>query len=303
MSQARKRRIFGAYSRALQLEIDENSRMVLFSDLHRGRGSGNDEFAKNQKLYDIALRHYFQEGYTYLELGDGDELWQERCMEAIKAEYGNLFGRLADFYREGRLHMLYGNHDNVKADPAWVKAHLQTYKRSHEREKRPLFPGIKVEESIVLNHRSTGQKLLLLHGHQADFFNDRLWRTGRFLVRHIWRPLELVGFRVPFDTSPNPKRQTKAERALIAWAQKQNIPIIAGHTHRPYFPKQASERYYNTGSAIHTRYITAIEIKAEQIALVKWEVDAKEDGALFIGRDILCGPRPMQEIAQGVQMT
>ena len=280
-SKASAKRISAAYRRAKRLMIDRESKLVLFSDTHRGRGSGADDFAKNQKLYHTALRHYVREGYTYIELGDGDELWQERCMWEIAAEYDHIFALLADLYRAGRLHMLYGNHDRVKRDENWARENL------------PMFPDIRVEEAMVLKHRETGGEMLLLHGHQADFFNYRLWRLGRFLVRYLWQPLELVGFRNPFEADQNWRRRTKVEKKLADWGRRERIPLVAGHTHRPMFPQKAGEKYYNTGSSVHTRYITAIELAGETITLVKWEVAAKEDGTLYITKEAIGAGRSL----------
>ena len=293
---SREKRILAAYKGAKRLQIDDASKLVLFSDTHRGRGSGADEFARNQKLYHTALRHYYREGYTYIELGDGDELWQERHMWEITAEYDHIFGLLALLYREGRLHMLYGNHDKAKSDEKWVRQNLQTYYPRRETTPSPLFPGIAVEEAILLTHRETGGEILLLHGHQADFFNDRLWRLGRFLVRYLWQPLELVGFRNPFETGQNYKRRTIVEKILAGWGEKNRQTIVAGHTHRPVFPQKASGKYYNTGSSVHTRYITALELAAGAIALVKWEVAAREDGSLHIAKEMLSDARPLREV-------
>ena len=293
--QASERRISAAYERAKRLWIDDHSRLVLFSDTHRGRGSGADDFARNQKLYHTALRHYAREGYTYIELGDGDELWQERHMWEITAEYDHIFGLLAMLYREGRLHMLYGNHDSVKGDPDWVRENLETYSPRGDRGPVPLFPGITVEEAIVLRHKETDGEMLLLHGHQADFFNYRLWWLGRFLVRYIWQPMELVGLRNPFEADQNPKRRTRVEKLLTEWTSTRGIPLVAGHTHRPIFP-QPEGKYYNSGSSVHTRYITAIELANGAMTLVKWEIAAKEDGTLYITKDALSGSRAIGQV-------
>ena len=292
----RERRISAAYKEAKRLRIDAGSKLVLFSDIHRGRGSGADDFAKNQKLYHTALRHYYREGYTYIELGDGDELWQERHMWEITAEYDHIFAQLALLYREGRLLMLYGNHDKIKSDADWVRLHLRTYCPRRETAPVPLFPEIKVEEAIVLTHGETGGEILLLHGHQADFFNDRLWLLGRFLVRYIWQPLELVGFRNPFDAEQNYRRQTHVEKILADWGRRAGLPIVAGHTHRPLFAQKAADKYYNTGSSVHTRYITAMELAQGAMALVKWEIAVREDGGLHIAKEALSDVRALGEM-------
>ena len=294
-----RRRISAAYGRAKRLVIDQNSKLILFSDTHRGRGSGADDFARNQKLYYTALRHYHREGYTYIELGDGDELWQERHMWEITAEYDHIFALLADLYRTGRFHMLYGNHDKVKRGTAWAEQNLQTYHPRGAQTPAPLFPGMRVEESIRLVHRETGGELLLLHGHQADFFNYTLWWLGRFLVRYLWQPLELLGLRNPFDAEQNPKRRTKVEQILSTWAANHKTPIVAGHTHRPLFPPEPDGSYYNTGSSVHTRYITGLELADETLTLIKWEVAAKEDGTLYIKKETLSPGRPIREIFAG----
>ena len=280
--QASHRRISAAYHRAKHLSIDNRSKLVLMSDIHRGCGTGADAFAKNQTLYYTALRHYDREGYTYLELGDGDDLWQERRMGEIKAEYEHVFSLLAKLYQEGRFHMIYGNHDRVKRSAGWVRANLYSYILRADGVPQPLFPGIVVAEAVLLKHQQAGLVFLLLHGHQADFFNDRLWWLARFLVRYLWKPLELVGFRNPFDAGKNPRRRTKVEQTLAGWAEKEGITLIAGHTHRPTLPKRAEGRYINTGSAVHSRYITALEIENGALRLVKWEMAAEENGMLYI---------------------
>mgnify|MGYP000394021168 CR=1 FL=1 len=69
-------RISKAFEGALKLPLSDNSKYVLFSDCHRGVGTSNDNFLKNQHLYFAALQHYYQNNFTYIELGDGDELWE-----------------------------------------------------------------------------------------------------------------------------------------------------------------------------------------------------------------------------------
>ena len=44
-------RISKAFEGALKLPLSDNSKYVLFSDCHRGVGTSNDNFLKNQHLY------------------------------------------------------------------------------------------------------------------------------------------------------------------------------------------------------------------------------------------------------------
>lgn len=109
-------RLTHAFQNAPILPLGPCSRYVLFSDCHRGNGTWGDNFLKNQNLYFTALKHYYAQGYTYIELGDGDELWENRRMSQIIEIHNNVFWLLSLFYRQGRLYLLYGNHDMEKKD-------------------------------------------------------------------------------------------------------------------------------------------------------------------------------------------
>jgi hypothetical protein len=69
------RRLTEAYKGAKVEYFDENSRYIFFSDCHRGDDSVSDEFTRNQNVLLHALDYYFNNGYIYVEVGDGDELW------------------------------------------------------------------------------------------------------------------------------------------------------------------------------------------------------------------------------------
>ena len=76
-------RLEHAFRDAPILPLTQRSRYILMSDCHRGVGTSSDNFLKNQHLYLAALKHYYQRGFTYIELGDGDELWENRSMKTI----------------------------------------------------------------------------------------------------------------------------------------------------------------------------------------------------------------------------
>lgn len=60
--------------------INKDSKLIFFSDLHKGDNSSADDFTHNVKIYKHALQHYFTEYYTYFELGDGVELWEKQTL-------------------------------------------------------------------------------------------------------------------------------------------------------------------------------------------------------------------------------
>ena len=287
-------RIQRVFMSADELQIDNNTKLAIMSDCHRGIGSAADNFAKNKHMYHAALNHYFRENFTYIELGDGDELWENRSFPMIVQAHEDTFRLLSQFHRQGRLYMIYGNHDMCKKNPAWAERELEGSPVggyfNGETASLQLFQGIKVRDGLVLHHMPSGQKILLLHGHQADFFNYRLWRLARFMVRYIWRPLELVGVQNPFDTPRRPGRRNMVEKHLIDWCRDNNIALIAGHTHQPSFPKAEEPRYYNDGSCVSRYQITCLEIESGCISLVKWSLQPRRDGVLYVRRDVIdCG--------------
>lgn len=292
------RRITQAFENAEIIPIDSKSKLVMMSDCHRGTGGGNDSFSKNQNIVFTALCHYYREGFSYIELGDGDELWQNRpgSYQAILAEYANVFDLLSKFHEQGRLYMLFGNHDKVKKNPRFVEKHLYSYYNKRRNKDYPLFPGLVVREGILLAHGETQGKILLLHGHQADFFNDTLWRLSQFLVRYVWRPLELIGVRDPTSAAGNSGHKIVVERKLSRWTQKNRCPMIAGHTHRTMFPPPGETPYFNDGCCVRARFVTAIEIENNCLSLVKWHIDTKSGGVLYVTRTVIDGPTPLKEI-------
>ena len=82
---------------------------------------------------------------------------------------------------------------------------------------------------------------------------------------------------------------------MIEWAKKEKQMLIAGHTHKPVFPEPSEPLYFNDGCCIHPRCITAIEILDGNIMLVKWNIQTKNDGTLFVGREVLAGPTKLTD--------
>lgn len=285
------KRVSQVFKTSDELPFNDSSRIVLMSDCHRGDGSLSDAFSKNQNLYFVALSYYYKENFTYIEIGDGDELWKNNNFSDIKREYSNVFWYLSKFFDEERLHLIFGNHDIVKRKSKFVKNNMSEYYDEQGKKTVSLFKNIKVHEGLILRHTVTNDKIFLIHGHQGQCINDKLWWLGRFLCRTLWEPLSSLGINVPISTAKNNKQKEAVEKKLTEWVKKKKHMLIAGHTHRPMFAEVGEPPYFNAGSSVHPRCITAIEIFEGSILLVKWNVKTKEDGTLFIGRDVLAGPR------------
>ena len=209
------RRISKAFENALCLPLESYSKYVIFSDCHRGTGTANDNFLKNELLYLAALKHYFQTDFTYLGLGDGDELWENRSFDAIKQMHPDSFKILSDFHRNGRFFSVYGNHDITKRQSKFSETHCHSYFCQQQLCHRPLFPYITFYPAIILKDERKKKDIYLIHGHQADFLNSTLWPLSRFLVRYIWRPLELLGIQDPTSAAKNYRKKKISEKCLV----------------------------------------------------------------------------------------
>ena len=100
----------------------------------------------------------------------------------------------------------------------------------------------------------------------------------------------MVGFLAPTGAGRPVDTKDKIEKELSDFASSKNQIMIAGHTHRPVFPKPGKGYYFNDGSCVHPRCITAIEIVNNQISLVKWYIATGKERNLFVDRQILAGP-------------
>ncbi len=291
-----KSRLDRAYKNAKRIPFDDASKFILFSDCHRGDNSFADDFANNRNIYFHALKHYYTEGFSYCELGDGDELWENLSFESILHAHKNVYLLMKQFHDEGRLHMIWGNHDMVYRDPDYVDKYLSTYFDPKIGEDVELFCDIKYHEGIVLEHTKTKQELFLCHGHQADWWNYLFWKWSRFLVRILWKPLNVMGIADPTSPAKNYKELIKVERRTKKWInENDNLITVTGHTHRPRFPEPGDIAYFNDGSCVHPRSITGLEIEAGKISLIKWQIVTTEDGTLKIDRFLLEGPTALMD--------
>lgn len=289
-----RKRLNRAYKNAKVIPFDDTSKFILFSDCHRGDNSFADDFANNRNIYFHALKHYFAEGFHYCELGDGDELWENLSFKSIFEAHKNVYLLMKEFNQQQRLHMIWGNHDMVYRNPDFVKKHLSSYFDPKIGENVTLFDTIEYYEGIILKHTKTNQELFLTHGHQADWWNYVFWKWSRFMVRVLWKPLNVMGIADPTSPAKNYKELIKVERRTKKWiAENNNIITIAGHTHRPRFPEPGDIAFFNDGSCVHPRSITGIEIENGTISLIKWEIDTNDDGVLQVFRHVLEGPRKL----------
>ena len=260
-------------------------KLIVMSDMHRGDGSGADDFAQNSLIYRYALEYYLENDFTYIELGDAEELWENENFDQIYITHTPVYDLLAKFHdpnpEKTRYIKAWGNHD--------------LYWKDHQDIYQALFPGMQICEAVLLNNA-----ILMIHGHQADpMCSGPVAALSQFFVNHIWADLQRGGVKDPTRAATNSGLCNEVDERLHRWATNNDrgiTAIIAGHTHRAVFENlsltemrlqelrfkdkisadlhaRRDPRYYNTGSCVHPMSITGLEISFDdqiQSNLIEW---------------------------------
>jgi hypothetical protein len=229
-----QRRVTAALGKSFEREQAEQeidlrtSRIVVFSDHHKGSRDGADDFRGCERAYAAALAHYLEDGYRLIVLGDVEELWECSPKEVVAA-YEDVLKLESEFHSAGRYDRFFGNHDLQWSERGEVETHL-----------RKFFPGLDVRESLKLRVVDNGNRLGLLfltHGHQGTLDSDRWAWLSKPFVRHVWRPLQIrLNMRSTVPSRDFQLRQ-RHDEAMFTWARNHAAKpiLIAGHTHRPVF--------------------------------------------------------------------
>ena len=270
------KRLVQAFFNAPVLSLTAQSKFVIMSDCHRGIGNTSDNFLKNELIFLSALQSYYNEGFTYIELGDGDELWKNRSLKAIQDAHEDIFKLMDKFDKDGRLCLLFGNHDMEKCT-------------------RHCKDSYTYHEAVMIKDMTSGKRIHITHGHQADLLNSTFWRLSRFLVRYIWKPLEMYGISNPISAANNYEVKEKTEKRLNQWAVSNETILICGHTHRAIMGNKSSP-YFNSGCCIYPGSITALEIENKRLQLVKWKFTICEDFTICIKKEALADAVGIDEI-------
>jgi predicted phosphodiesterase len=254
-------------------------KFIIFSDQHKGNGDAADDFRKSELNYINALTHYRNEGYTFINLGDSEELWKynpadvlPKCAAAFKAE--------SAFQERNRYYKVFGNHDVMWKTSMDATSMLKPYFQL------PLH----IWEAVLLkiNTGSDALNIFLTHGHQGDTMSDNN-ALSTWLVAHIWAPLQRyleINVNAP---SSDPELRNKHNRIMYQWSRhRKNLLLVTGHTHQPVFASGKYSQhpgnkfdnddlhpikptYYNSGCCcFNDGDITGIEIADGFIRLIKW---------------------------------
>lgn len=288
------RRLTEAYEKAKKVYFDDESRIVFMSDAHRGDGSLSDEFLKSRNIFVHALNEYYENGYTFVEVGDGEEFLEYSNFEHIKNAHTDVYGLIKKYFDEDRYIRIFGNHDIYLQNPKFVEKNFGINYDEFTEEFFDFLKGLDPQEAIILKHRYTSQELFVIHGHQGDAPNDQFWFFTMLSIKFFWRFFHRFGIKNPASPSKNINRRHKIEKNYSKWIVKHQRPLICGHTHRFKFPKDKSVPYFNTGCGIYPASITAIELTEGCIRLVRWKTYVNDTGLLYIKRETMRGPEPIE---------
>lgn len=281
------------FNQCPEFKFDNNSKIVFISDCHRGDGSFKDSLLPNCNIYLTALRYYYYNNFTYIEIGDGDELWKFTNINDIYYAYEDVYNLLYRYKEADRLYMIYGNHDYEKRKKSFLNKIIRA-----NNEKSILYKFYKdlpIYEALRLTYSLNQRSLFVIHGHQVDFFNYQLAPLTKFLVRYFWGVVEEIGLKDPTSPAKSNSKRTKIDLIIENWVKENNQITIAGHTHRTRFPAGSEPPYFNDGCCVQPSSISSIEIEKGNISLVKWSIKALTKGQLVVKRHIIGGPESLMK--------
>lgn len=254
-SRPRQQKIFEALSNLFK-EIKEHSgkkgliipfeqhagKFIIFSDQHKGRRNGADDFKQAEPNYLSALEYYNNNDFCFINLGDSEELWENRMWQ-VKKKNKATFEAEKKFIERNNHIKIYGNHDLYWDVSPFAAMHL-----------KDMYGGkVKVYEGVVLqcavgsmqsaNRQKDGPltidysplTIFLTHGHQGDAQSDGN-KFSKFFVAWIWAPLQSLLRINPNTPAYNAEKKTLHNHIMYEWSSHQkNMLLITGHTHQPVF--------------------------------------------------------------------
>lgn len=202
------------------------ARFAVLSDQHKGAKDLADDFKNTETNFLCALQHYYDEGFTFINLGDCEELWEATPSSIIEHNRLTLLEE-AQFQAVGRYHRIFGNHDLE-----WRYAIQKNYYL------RPIFGShLDIKEGLLLTTTYNNQEfsIFLAHGHQGDRRSDGN-AFSKWFVAAIWTPIQRY-LEISIETISDSFELVDEHNILMyEWSATQdNLLFISGHTHKPVF--------------------------------------------------------------------
>ncbi len=211
------KRLDHLYKTSPKMNITNDDRFLIISDLHMGNNTRRDDFRKNSELFEAALKKfYIPNDYTLILNGDIEEL-QKFTINKIKSRWPRIYYLFEMLHEREKLIKIVGNHDALLP-------YLHDY-----------FLHKRLYESIVLKYKS--ESIFIFHGHQASDKLEKHNNLAGFVLRYIAKPIGLKNN----STAYNSKRKFRVEKHVYGYSASKGIVSIIGHTHRPMFDSLSKE--------------------------------------------------------------
>ncbi len=254
-----------------------SAKFIIFSDQHKGNKSWADDFIASEKTYIAALAHYNKEDFSFVNLGDSEELWKFNASQILPQNIDALAAEAA--FQPNRYYRTFGNHDILWKNKLDVQFLLRNY----------FTMPLEVQEGIILKLKNANDtvEVFLTHGHQGDLMSDNN-AFSTWIVAHLWMPIQRY-LRLNINSpSKDYSLRNEHNQMMHEWSNEtENLLLVTGHTHQPVFAsgryynhpetkiktsaKNIKPCYFNTGCCCFSDGdITGIEISEGMIRLVKW---------------------------------
>ncbi|MBK7098282.1 MAG: metallophosphoesterase [Sphingobacteriales bacterium] len=270
-----KERVFNALSKLLDHILNEpgkkgfvishaeKKRIIIFSDQHKGRRNGADDFVNAERNYLESLNFYYKNHFYYINLGDGEELW-ENTLSQIKRYNIKVFSAEKKFHYRNSFAKIFGNHDLYWANDPLAGIELKKIYG----KKTQVYEGILI--NIPLEEK--GLQIFCTHGHQGDKRSDGNMLT-KFFISRIWAPLQAYLKINTNEPSNNNIKKTEHNQIMYEWAAEQTQTLlITGHTHQPVFESLTRlERLHRT------KQIAIKENDTDTIHKINLEIENSSD--------------------------
>lgn len=199
---------------------------VIVSDQHKGIRDGADDFRNAETNYLAALDFYFDQGFSLINNGDAEELWENTPTKVMEANQETLASERR-FLEQDRYYRIYGNHDLE-----WK------YDIQRNTFLKPFFGDkLKIVEGVILQTTFEDKQydILISHGHQGDQKSDGN-PFSTWVVAALWTPLQRFLDISINTTSDSFELIDKHNIMMYEWsASQKNLIFISGHTHKPVF--------------------------------------------------------------------
>jgi len=269
-------------SRGIIININPaTDNFIVFSDQHKGTKTFDDDFLNNEINYLAALKYYQQQQFSFINLGDTEELWECKPDKVIAA-YESTLKAEAVFQAGDKYYRTFGNHDLLWKNKLDVMLYL-----------RKIFTmPLPVHEGIVLRMQIDDLNtvdVFLTHGHQGDKMSDNN-ALSTWIIAHVWAPIQRF-LQINTNSPANDfALRNKHNHLMYEWSREnKNIFLVTGHTHKPVFasgkyaekaahkidtaegPGDIKPTYFNAGCCcFNDGDITGIEIANGSFRLIKW---------------------------------